>query len=103
MIDKLIIESSSDKTTVQDKLNGNQDVRYLTLRNPNKESNVRYYVSLTGKDADIEWQEGDHILVELSFCAYKAQGQWHLSNHWDSIKFIEIGNINVSTTNFYDK
>ena len=83
------VESASGITTIKDELGCNQDVRYLTLRNRNKGADARYYVSLMGKDADIEWQEGDLIMLELSFCAYKTHNHWHMSNRRDSISFIE--------------
>ena len=92
----LEVLSASGKTTVQDDLFGNHDVRYLTLGNINPASGNRYYISLSGKDAGIDWQEGDRIMVDLIFCAYKTQGQWHMSQRSDSIMLVEIENINVN-------
>jgi hypothetical protein len=91
----LIVESASGKTTVQDDVFGNHDVRYLTLEHKNSESGNRYYVSLTGEAADIEWQEGDSIMVELGFIAYKTGGRWHTSHHSNSIQFVETENVNI--------
>ena len=82
--------SAGSKTTVQDEVYGNHDERQLTLGDTNPASGNRYYVSLSGKNADIEWQPGDRIMVELSLTAYKTQGQWHTSHCPDSINFIEI-------------
>ena len=82
--------SSSGKTTEQDDVYGNRDVRYLTLGHKNPGSGNRYYVRLSGKDADIEWQEGDAVMVELGFCAYKTRGQWHMSHRNDAMELIEI-------------
>ena len=82
-------------------MNGKLDVRYLTLSDNNKNSENRYYVSLTGKDADIEWHEGDRIMVELSFLAYKQSGQWHMSNRSDAIDLIEVGRVS-NNLNYLD-
>ena len=86
--------SVSDKVTVQDDYFGDHEARYLTLGNQNPKSGNRYYVSFMGQDAQIDWQVGDRIMVDLSLVAYKHQGQWHTSHRSDSIKFIEIDNIN---------
>ena len=93
MADIYIVKSVTEKQTLQDDISGNQVVRYLTLGDKNPASGNRYYVSLTGQDAEIEWHEGDSIMVELWFVAYKSHGQWHMSNRSDSIKLVEIGNI----------
>lgn len=85
--------SSSDKVTIQDEVFGNHDERYLTLGNRNSASENRYYVSLTGQDAGIDWQAGDRIMVELSLTAYKHQGQWHISHPSDALDLIEISNL----------
>ena len=87
----LQVLSSSDKVTVQDEVFGDHDVRYLTLGNSNPASGNRYYVSLSGQDAQIDWQAGDRVMVELSLVAYKHQGQWHISHPSDALKLIEIG------------
>lgn len=89
----LQVLSASGKTTVQDEY-GNHDVRYLTLGDKKPVSGNRYYVSLSGKDADVELKEGDRIMLELCFCAYKINGRWHMSNNRNCIKFIEMGNCN---------
>lgn len=91
----LKVLSASGQATIQDDLFGNQDVRYLTLGDKNPASGNRYHVSITGKDAEIEWHKGDSIMVELSFCAYKTHEQWHMSHRSDSINFVEITNLNI--------
>lgn len=73
-----------------DEVMGRQAVRYLTLTDKNGESENRYYVSLTGRDAETEWQAGDSLILELGFCAYKHGGQWHMSHRSDSIRFVEM-------------
>ncbi len=91
----LKVLSASGQATIQDDLFGNQDVRYLTLGDKNPASGNRYHISITGKDAEIEWHEGDSIMVELSLCAYKTHEQWHMSHRSDSINFVEITNSNI--------
>ena len=86
--------SVSDKVAVQDDYLGDHEARYLTLGDRNPASGNRYYVSLTGQDAQIDWQVGDRIMVELPFVAYKHQGQWHMSHRSDSLRFVEMDNIN---------
>ena len=86
--------SSSVKGTIQDNIYGNCDERFLTLGNINPTSGNRYHFSLTGEGASIDWKEGDSIMVELKMCAYKTNGQWHINHHSDTLKFIEIANIN---------
>ena len=93
MADIYIVKSVTEKQTLQDDISGNQVVRYLTLGDKNPASGNRYYVCLSGKNADIEWQPGDRIMVELSLTAYKTQGQWHTSHCPDSINFIEINTL----------
>jgi len=91
----LQVMSVSGKTTVMDKVFENHDVRYLTLGNQNPASGNRYYVSLTGPDAEVDWQEGDSVMVELGFFAYKNKGQWHISHCSDAMNLIEIdSNVN---------
>jgi len=75
------------------KAKGNQDVRFLTLTDCSGNSENRYYVCLTGKDARVDWQEGDRIMLELGIYAYYNKGQWHPCHHSDAVKLIEIGNI----------
>ena len=82
--------SSGSKNTIQDEVYGNHDERQLTLGDKNPASENRYYVCLSGENADIEWQPGDRIMVELSLTAYKTQGKWHVSHCPDSINLIDI-------------
>ena len=89
----LQVLSASGKTTIKDEY-GNHDVLYLTLGDKNPASGNRYYVCLSGKDVDIQWEKGDRIMVELSFLAFKQHGQWHTSHCSDSISFVEMDNIN---------
>ena len=90
----LQVLSVSDKVTIQDNLFKKHVIRYLKLGDKNPASENRYYVSLTGKDAENEWQSGDEILLEMNLLAIKTQGQWHMSHHSDEIKFIEVTNNN---------
>ena len=89
----LEVVSSSGKTTRKDDILGNQEVRFLTLTDWGGQSDNRYYVSLSGENAQIDWQEGDRIMVELGFLAYKHQGQWHISHPSDALKLIEISSM----------
>jgi hypothetical protein len=82
--------SVSDMVTIQDEF-GNHDERYLTLGNSNPASGNRFYVCLSGQDAEIDWQVGDRIMVELSLTAYKHHGEWHISHPSDAITLVEIG------------
>lgn len=91
MITRLNVLSAS-KITIQDNLFKKHAVRYLTLSEKTLTSENRYHVSLTGKDAEIDWQLGDEILLEMNLLAIKTQGQWHMSHHSDEIKFIEVTN-----------
>jgi len=84
--------SASNDISIQDEIMGCQDNRYLTLTETGEGSDNRYYVSLTGKAANVDWQEGDRIMVELNFIAYKNRGQWHSSHHSYAINLIEIEN-----------
>ena len=93
MANILQVLSVSDQVTVQDEVFGNHDERYLTLGNRNSASENRYYVSLSGQDAEIDWHAGDRVMVELSLVAYKHQGQWHISHPSDAMKLIEIGKL----------
>jgi hypothetical protein len=85
--------SSSGRTTIQDDNYDYHDVRYLTLGDANPASGNRYYVSLSGQDAGIDWQAGDRVMVEISLVAYKHQGQWHIGHSSDSLKLIEIDKV----------
>ena len=69
---------------------GGMTIRYLTLGYINSQSDNRYIISLSGKEAAIDWHEGDRIMLNLSLCAYKTQGQWRLNTCADSLKLIEI-------------
>ena len=69
---------------------GHQDRIYLTLSEPSGKSENRYYVSLTGKEANLDWQIGDCILVNLGLCAYKNMGQWYVCHHPGALELIEI-------------
>ena len=99
----LSVLSASDKVTVPDEDIGNHDARYLTLGDRNPASGNRYYVSLTGQDAQIDWHVGDRIMVELAFVAYKQQGQWHMSHRSDSIKYVEMDNVKNNCKRIYEK
>lgn len=89
----LKVLSVSGNTTILDNV-CNHDVKYFTLGDQNPASGNRYYVCLSGKAADIDWQVGDCIMVELSLLAYKSQGQWQINHCGDSINLVEIGIIN---------
>lgn len=93
MTSVLEVVSSSGKTPRQDDILGNQEGCFLTLTDKGGQSDNRYYVSLSGQDAQIDWQEGDRIMVELSLVAYKHQGEWHISHPSDALKLIEISSI----------
>ena len=67
-----------------------QDRIYLTLTEPGGKSDNRYYVSLTGKEAALNWQKGDCILVDLGMCAYRNMGQWYVCCHPDAMELVEI-------------
>ena len=64
---------------------------YLTATDSGGSSENRYYVSVTGDAAKVDWQEGDRIMVELGLLAYNHGGQWHTSHSSDEMEFIEIG------------
>ena len=90
MADLLKVLAASGKTTQQGVKFDNHDVCYLTLTDIGGQSDNRYYVSLTGQDAIVNWQEGDYVMVELAFKAYKNQGQWFMSRRSDAMKVIDI-------------
>ena len=69
---------------------GQQEVCYLTLADVNLQSENRYYVSLCGKEAGVEWREGDKLILNISLVAYKAIGQWHLNTFDDTLKLVDI-------------
>jgi hypothetical protein len=65
---------------------------FLTLTDRNTQSDNRYYVRLFRGNAEVDWQVGDSLLVDVCLCAYKTQGQWHMNKEQDSIELIEIVN-----------
>ena len=90
MAEIFVVKSSTEKQMLNDKLFGNQVVRYVTLTDKNPASENRYYVSLTGQNAEIEWHEGDKIMLELCFVAYKSNGHWYMGNSSDAIELVEF-------------
>ena len=62
---------------------------FLTLTDKNIQSDNRYYVRLFRGNAEVDWQVGDSLLVDVCLCAYKTQGQWHMNKEQDSIELIE--------------
>lgn len=90
MADLLKVLAVSGNTTQQEEKSDYHDVRYLTLTDIGGQSENRYYVSLAAQDANVDWHEGDYIMVELAFLAYKNRGQWRMSHHSDAMKVIEI-------------
>ena len=71
-------------------IRGEKNERYLTLTECSGNSENRYHVSLTGKDASVDWQEGDLIWLELGFSAYKHKGQWHTCHNSNTVQLIDI-------------
>lgn len=69
---------------------GGMTICYLTLGDINSLSGNRYHFRLSGKEAAIDWHEGDRLMLNLSLCAYKTQGQWCLNTCDDSLKLVEI-------------
>ena len=70
----------------------NESECFLTLTDKNIQSGNRYYVRLYYDNARVDWQVGDGVMLEIGLCAYKTQGQWHMSKESDSIELIEIVN-----------
>lgn len=70
----------------------NESECFLTLTDKNIQSGNRYYVRLFRGNAEVDWQVGDSLLVDVCLCAYKTQGQWHMNKEQDSIELIEIVN-----------
>ena len=91
MAQLLIVKSASEIMTLEGEMGEKLYVRYLTLTDNNKKSENLYYFSVRGKDAEIEWHEGDCIMVELSFLAYQHGGQWHMGNRLNTLDLIEVG------------
>ena len=67
----------------------NESECFLTLTDRNTQSDNRYYVRLFRGNAEVDWQVGDSLLVDVCLCAYKTQGQWHMNKEQDSIELIE--------------
>ena len=67
----------------------NESECFLTLTDKNIQSDNRYYVRLFRGNAEVDWQVGDSLLVDVCLCAYKTQGQWHMNKEQDSIELIE--------------
>ena len=78
------------RNNMQQRELSDHDECYLTLTDAGGQSENRYYVSLTGPAANVDWQEDDRIMVELAFLAYKNQGQWCMSHRSDAIKLIDV-------------
>ena len=93
MAQLFIVKSASEIMTLEDEMGEKLYVRYLTLTDNNKKSENLYYFSVRGKDAEIEWHQGDRIMVELRFVAYQQGGQWHMGNRSASVDLIEVGHV----------
>ena len=68
---------------------GSESDCYLTL-SENTKSDNRYYVRLFYDIAEIDWQVGDIVMLEIGLCAYKTKGLWQLCIQSDSIELTEI-------------
>ena len=77
-----------------DDLYENRSECYLTLSDKNDKSDNRYYVRLILDNAEVDWHVGDCLMVEISLCAYRNNGLWHMSKYSDSIEWVETFNIN---------
>ena len=75
-----------------DDLYENRSECYLTLSDKNDKSDNRYYVRLILDNAEVDWHVGDCLMVEISLCAYRNNGLWHMSKCSDLIELIEISN-----------
>ena len=95
MVEILKVKSVTDKVTIQDELCSKTVARYLTLSDLNPGSENCYYICLTGPDAEIDWQEDDLVMVELSLLAYNNKGRWHKSHFPDLIKIIDIDIVKI--------
>ena len=82
--------SSGDKMMRRDALKGVQAEQCLTLTDADPESDNRYFICLRGDAAEIDWQKGDALMVELALCAYKHGGQWHMATDQNSVELVEI-------------
>jgi len=85
----LFVEKACKKAKFYDSQDS-RTVCYLTLGDVNSQSDNRYYVRLIGKEAEIDWQKGDRLMLNLSLSAYKTQGQWQFNDSKDTINLIEI-------------
>ena len=72
---------------------------FLTLTDKNIQSDNRYYVRLFRGNAEVDWQVGDSLLVDVCLCAYKTQGQWHMNKEQDSIELIESNKLSNNFKN----
>ena len=72
-----------------DDLYENRSESYLTLSEKNDKSDNRYYVRLILDNAVVDWHVGDCLTVEISLCAYRNNGLWHMSKCSDSIEWVE--------------
>lgn len=72
-----------------DDLYENRSECYLTLSDKNDKSDNRYYVRLILDNAEVDWHVGDCLMVEISLCAYRNNGLWHMSKCSDSIEWVE--------------
>ena len=89
MADIFEVMSVSSKTRVQNEYDSGHEVRFLTLGYQNRNSDVLYHVSISGPDADIAWDVGDKLMLELGCLAYKHHNQWHVSHQADSIQLLD--------------
>ena len=81
------------RTCKKVKLVGQGDITiicYLTLGDINSQSDNRYIVRLIGREAAIDWHEGDRLMLNLSLCGYKTHGQWHLNTCDYTLSLVEI-------------
>ena len=91
MRDILVVLSASGKTTKPGEKF--EEECFLTLTDCYGDSANRYYVRLTGKPAEVDWQEGDRLMVDMHLHAYKHHGLWLPCHDSDAMKLIEIGQI----------
>ena len=89
MADIFEVKSVCSKTTLQNEYDDGLEVKFLTLGYQNRNSDVQYHISISGPDADIAWDVGDKLMLELRCLAYKHNNQWHISHQADSIQLIE--------------
>ena len=89
MADILEVKSVSYKTTALNEYDSGLEVKFLTLGYQNRNSDVLYHVSISGPDADIAWDVGDKLMLELGCLAYKHNNRWHISHQADSIELLD--------------